>query len=147
LPDGESGGGFRSDTLDTGWFHIVGDSPANIDLLNDIYNSLVPTGEMTLQLKDDDTYPIDGSKNSGLPDNNFDFTRGVEGDLPPPVMAVSLPAADESDINESGESVSGSFAFNYGADGPWDGNPVDGPEGQPGKEESPLTLSLKVVDP
>ena len=38
--------------------------------------------------------------------------------------------------------ASGNFIFNYGADGPWDGDPDS--EGFP---ESPVTLSLKIVDP
>ncbi len=144
---GAPGGGFRSETLDTGWFHVVGDSPKNIDLLNDIYNSLTPTGELVLQLHDDNSYPLDDPKYPGLDDNGFDFTQGGQTSLPPDAPLIIVPAVAESDIGSQGGSLYGSFDFQYGADGPADGNLAGGEGNEQLLPQSPLSLKLEITDP
>lgn len=60
-----SGGGFRDDTLDTGFFYS--DDAA---LLSSFFNSLLLTEQVKFQILDLDPY-----------DNFFDFTQGVDGSL------------------------------------------------------------------
>ncbi|GGF68462.1 hypothetical protein [Alteromonas lipolytica] len=61
----QSGGGFRDDTLDTGWF-----TSTDTALLDELLTSLESTEEMVFQLMDDDPY-----------DNFFDFTQGIDQEL------------------------------------------------------------------
>ncbi|MEM9280550.1 MAG: autotransporter outer membrane beta-barrel domain-containing protein [Verrucomicrobiota bacterium] len=61
-----SAGGFRDDTLDTGWFLI-----SNASTLGSIFSALAVTGQLVFQLNDTDD-PFD---------NRFDFTAGVDGGL------------------------------------------------------------------
>ena len=60
-----SGGGFRDNTLDTGFFHVT-----NAAILANVYNSLTSLGEAAFGLDDVDPG-----------DNFFDFTQGVDGSL------------------------------------------------------------------
>lgn len=62
---GMSGGGFRSDLLDTGFF-FSNDST----LLGNIFGSLVSDQQLTFQISDLDPY-----------DNFYDFTQGIDGGL------------------------------------------------------------------
>ena len=62
---GLSGGGFRDNILDTGWFDIT-----NATTLGDIYNSLVSTQTMAFTTFDVDPY-----------DNYYDFTQGLDASL------------------------------------------------------------------
>lgn len=66
LGGGNSGGGFRNNLLDTGWF-----SSNDAGLMASLYGSLLSTEEMVFQLQDNvDPY-----------DNFFDFTQGIDGSL------------------------------------------------------------------
>ncbi len=65
LAGGFSSGGFRDDTLDTGWFHIT-DSTA----LSSIFTSLTGTQQLVFQ-----TLDVDAS------DNYYDFTQGINASL------------------------------------------------------------------
>lgn len=60
-----SGGGFRDDTLDTGFFFSD-----NASLLADFFTSLLNTQQVAFQIDDVDPF-----------DNFFDFTQGVDGSL------------------------------------------------------------------
>lgn len=60
-----SGGGFRNNLLDTGWFDLT-----NASLLADIYNSLYTTNQMIFATFDIDAY-----------DNYYDFTQGIDASL------------------------------------------------------------------
>ncbi len=62
---GFSGGGFRNNRLDTGWFYSN-----NAALLNSFYNTLVATQQVVYQV--DDLSPGD---------NFYDFTQGIDGGL------------------------------------------------------------------
>ncbi|WP_143842052.1 PEP-CTERM sorting domain-containing protein [Nostoc sp. 106C] len=62
---GFSGGGFRNDTLDTGWFHVT-----NASTLSNFFNSLVNTQQAIYQVNDVDPY-----------DNYYDFTQGIDSSL------------------------------------------------------------------
>ncbi len=62
---GFSGGGFRDNTLDTGWF-----TSNNAALLASLFTSLTGTNQLVFQLEDDDAY-----------DNFFDFTQGIDQSL------------------------------------------------------------------
>ncbi|MEH2320897.1 PEP-CTERM sorting domain-containing protein [Nostoc sp.] len=62
---GFSGGGFRNDTLDTGWFSIN-----NATSLSNLFTSLVSTEKVVYQV--DDASPFD---------NYYDFTQGINGSL------------------------------------------------------------------
>jgi hypothetical protein len=64
-------GGFRNNTLDTGFFHVTDRA-----VLADLFVSLLRRGSVAVQLRDVDPF-----------DNVFDFTRGVSGDL----IDVGLP--------------------------------------------------------
>ena len=64
-PSGLSGGGFRDDLLDTGWFY----STDNASLAS-LYASLVNTGNAIFALSDVDP-----------DDNYFDFTQGIDNSL------------------------------------------------------------------
>jgi hypothetical protein len=59
---GFSGGGFRSDLLDTGWFYVT-----DAGLLGRFYNSLVSSGQAKFALNDADPG-----------ENFFDFTQGLD---------------------------------------------------------------------
>ncbi|WP_102795599.1 hypothetical protein [Bowmanella denitrificans] len=59
----QSGGGFRDNILDTGWF-----TSTDSGLLASLYSSLQSTNELLFQLRDD----------SNEYDNHFDFTRGLD---------------------------------------------------------------------
>ncbi|NJM69889.1 MAG: PEP-CTERM sorting domain-containing protein [Scytonema sp. RU_4_4] len=63
--NGFSGGGFRNNTLDTGWFYS-NDST----LLSSLYDSLVNTQQVVYQVQDVDPY-----------DNYYDFTQGISSNL------------------------------------------------------------------
>ena len=65
LSGGFSGGGFRDDRLDTGWF-----TSSDAGLMASLFTSLVSTEEMVFQIQDSDPY-----------DNFFDFTQGIDGSL------------------------------------------------------------------
>jgi hypothetical protein len=65
LPAGFSGGGFRNNLLDTGWFHIT-----NASTLADLFNSLVSTEQLVFRTADVDPY-----------DNYYDFTQGMDASL------------------------------------------------------------------
>ncbi|MEL6602268.1 MAG: hypothetical protein AAFP20_03460, partial [Cyanobacteria bacterium J06614_10] len=65
LAAGFSGGGFRDDLLDTGWFFNN-----DATTLTSLYNSIVATQEVVFGLNDVDPG-----------DNFFDFTQGVDGSL------------------------------------------------------------------
>src|SRR5262245_47361600 len=76
-------GGFRNNTLDTGFFHVTDRA-----VLADLFISILRRGSVAVQLSDVDPF-----------DNFFDFTRGVSGDLvnvgQPPTTdrpAIPLPA-------------------------------------------------------
>jgi hypothetical protein len=60
-----SGGGFRDNTLDTGFFH--GTDPL---FLTNFFNSLVSTQQVVFRVSDVDPF-----------DNFYDFTQGVDGGL------------------------------------------------------------------
>jgi hypothetical protein len=60
-----SGGGFRDNTLDTGWF-----SSSDTTLLSNFFTSLVNTQEVVYQVNDIDPY-----------DNYYDFTQGINSSL------------------------------------------------------------------
>ncbi len=62
---GFSGGGFRNELLDTGWFYST-----NTTLLNAFYTSLVSTNNAVYQVLD---------KDPG--DNFYDFTQGINSSL------------------------------------------------------------------
>lgn len=79
-----SGGGFRNDTLDTGWF-----SSSDAALLASFYNSVVNTQQVVYQVNDVDPY-----------DNYYDFTQGISSNftsvgqgptVQPPSNAVPEP--------------------------------------------------------
>lgn len=65
LGGGYSGGGFRNNILDTGWFHIT-----TASLLADLFTSLVNTQQLVFQTLDTDPY-----------DNYYDFTQGIDASL------------------------------------------------------------------
>lgn len=65
LPGGMSGGGFRNNLLDTGWFDIT-----NAALLGNIFTSLTTTEKMVFGTHDTDPY-----------DNYYDFTQGIDASL------------------------------------------------------------------
>lgn len=62
---GFSGGGFRDNILDTGWF-----STTNSTLLQTFFASLVSTKTIVFKLSD-----------NSVGDNFYDFTRGLNGDV------------------------------------------------------------------
>ncbi|MGH7998185.1 MAG: PEP-CTERM sorting domain-containing protein [Brasilonema sp.] len=62
---GFSGGGFRNNTLDTGWFYSN-----DTTLLSSLYDSFVNTQQVVYQVQDTDAY-----------DNYYDFTQGVSSSL------------------------------------------------------------------
>lgn len=74
-----SGGGFRNNTLDTGWFHVT-----NAVTLASLYTSILGSNSAVYSLSDTDPF-----------DNYYDFTQGVDGGLinteVPPVV---VPAPD-----------------------------------------------------
>ncbi|MCU0536450.1 MAG: PEP-CTERM sorting domain-containing protein [Hydrococcus sp. Prado102] len=86
---GFSGGGFRNNTLDTGWFFSN-----DAGLLSSLYSTLVSTGEAIFQVNDVDPF-----------DNFYDFTQGIDSSLinvgqgpvvnppTPPSQAVPEPAS------------------------------------------------------
>ena len=86
VSNGFSGGGFRDNTLDTGWFFS-----SSSTLLTSLFDSIISTERLLFQLTDDDPY-----------DNLFDFTQGVDGSLidtsvgptitPGPTTSVPTPA-------------------------------------------------------
>ena len=63
--EGFSGGGFRNDTLDTGWFHTT-----NAATLSSLFTSLIGTEQMVFQIIDNDPN-----------DNFYDFTLGIDSSL------------------------------------------------------------------
>lgn len=65
LGGGLSGGGFRNNILDTGWFHIT-----NAASLATLFTSLVSTEQMVFATYDTDPY-----------DNFYDFTQGIDSSL------------------------------------------------------------------
>ncbi len=83
---GFSGGGFRDDTLDTGWF-----ASNDTTLLANLYTSLVSTETLVFQVNDIDPY-----------DNYYDFTQGIDQSLinvgqgpivTPPTTGIPEPAS------------------------------------------------------
>lgn len=81
-----SGGGFRNNLLDTGWFQST-----NAALLSSLYSSLSSAGALTFQVADIDPY-----------DNFYDFTRGLAASVinvgtgpvvTPPSNGVPEPAS------------------------------------------------------
>lgn len=62
---GLSGGGFRNQMLDTGWFDLT-----DLTLLSNIYASLVSSETMSFATYDIDPY-----------DNYYDFTQGIDATL------------------------------------------------------------------
>jgi hypothetical protein len=83
IASGFSNGGFRNNTLDTGWFFSN-----NATTLSNFYNTLVATGEVVYEVDDVDPG-----------DNFYDFTQGIDSSLinvgkPPtvtPPTSVSTP--------------------------------------------------------
>lgn len=82
---GFSGGGFRNNLLDTGWFYS--DDSA---LLSSFFSTLVSNQQVTFQIADVDPF-----------DNFFDFTQGIDSGLinvgtgpvvQPPSTAIPTPA-------------------------------------------------------
>jgi hypothetical protein len=65
LGGGFSGGGFRNNTLDTGWFNIT-----NAATLASLFTSLVSTEQLAFKTNDIDPY-----------DNYYDFTQGINANL------------------------------------------------------------------
>jgi len=65
LAGGLSSGGFRNNTLDTGWFHVT-DSTT----LSSIFTSITGTQQLVFQTLDDDPA-----------DNYYDFTQGINASL------------------------------------------------------------------
>lgn len=63
--NGFSGGGFRNNLLDTGWF-----SSNNSVLMANLFSTLSTTNQLVFQLSDLDPY-----------DNFFDFTQGIDQSL------------------------------------------------------------------
>jgi hypothetical protein len=87
------GGGFRNNTLDTGFFFS-----ADRQLLDRLLTSMAATGEVRFQLRDVNPF-----------DNFFDFTQGLDGGLvnvgqpptvanPPPQTTNSNQAAGTADV-------------------------------------------------
>ncbi|BAY26542.1 hypothetical protein NIES2100_63580 [Calothrix sp. NIES-2100] len=74
---GVSGGGFRSNTLDTGWFHVTDKS--NLD---NFYTSLVNTQEVVYQLDDVDPN-----------DNYYDFKQGIKSSI---IKVTQAPVVEPS---------------------------------------------------
>jgi hypothetical protein len=62
---GMSGGGFRDNLLDTGWFFSN-----NAALMTSLFASLIATEQMVFQVLDSDPY-----------DNFYDFTQGIDASL------------------------------------------------------------------
>ncbi|QID16850.1 PEP-CTERM sorting domain-containing protein [Nitrogeniibacter mangrovi] len=62
---GFSGGGFRDNLLDTGWFYI-----SDATTLQNIFDSIVATEQVVFQIQDVDPY-----------DNYYDFTQGIDASL------------------------------------------------------------------
>lgn len=62
---GLSGGGFRDDLLDTGWFYSN-----DVALMGALYASIVGTQQVTYEVLDVDAY-----------DNYYDFTQGIDSSL------------------------------------------------------------------
>lgn len=62
---GFSGGGFRNNLLDTGWFHIT-----NAVTLSSLFTSLISTEQMVFEIQDVDPG-----------DNFYDFTQGIDNSL------------------------------------------------------------------
>lgn len=65
LAPGFSGGGFRNNLLDTGWFHIT-----NAGVLASLFTSVTATQQMVFQIIDTDPN-----------DNFYDFTQGINSSL------------------------------------------------------------------
>lgn len=63
---GSSGGGFRNNSLDTGWFSSI-----DTVTLGSLYANIISTNTITFQLDD----------KAGVGDNYFDFTQGVDSSL------------------------------------------------------------------
>jgi hypothetical protein len=79
--NGFSGGGFRDELLDTGWFFNN-----NAGTMAALFASLISTQQMVFQLNDVDPF-----------ENFFDFTRGIDGGLinvgqGPTIQAVPEPS-------------------------------------------------------
>jgi hypothetical protein len=79
---GFSNGGFRNETLDTGWFFSN-----DATILSNFYITLLATGEVVYQLDDVDAR-----------DNHFDFTRGINSGTiivgePPASVSTPEPAS------------------------------------------------------
>lgn len=62
---GSSAGGFRNDTLDTGWFYNT-----NAGTLASLFASIVGTQQLVFQVNDSTPY-----------DNYYDFTQGLNGNV------------------------------------------------------------------
>ena len=66
LAAGFSGGGFRDDKLDTGWFYVT-----DATILGSIFSAIDATDQIVFSLDD----------RENLYDNFFDFTRGLDGSV------------------------------------------------------------------
>ncbi|MBW4591465.1 MAG: PEP-CTERM sorting domain-containing protein [Brasilonema angustatum HA4187-MV1] len=92
---GLSSGGFRNETLDTGWFYSN-----NATLLTNLYNSFVNTQKVVYQVQDIDPY-----------DNYYDFTQGVSSNFTNvgqgPAVQPSNPVPEP--ITILGSLAAGSF--------------------------------------
>jgi hypothetical protein len=65
LGGGFSGGGFRDNILDTGWFQVT-----DTTMLTNLFASLVSTEQLVFRTSDTDPY-----------DNYYDFTQGIDASL------------------------------------------------------------------
>jgi hypothetical protein len=65
IGSGNSGGGFRNNILDTGWFYSNSSS-----LMTNLFASLRTSHQITYQVLDSDPY-----------DNYYDFTQGIDKSL------------------------------------------------------------------
>jgi hypothetical protein len=83
---GLSGGGFRNNLLDTGWFYSN-----NTSLLTSFYNTLVSQGQVKYEVNDNTPF-----------DNFYDFTQGINSSqinvgqgpsVQPPAQATPEPAS------------------------------------------------------
>jgi hypothetical protein len=74
-----SGGGFRDNTLDTGWFYTT-----NTSLLSSVYSSIFGSGQVVYSLND-----------ISAGDNYYDFTQGVDGGLINTEVAPTVSAVPD----------------------------------------------------
>ncbi len=105
-------------------------------------NGTVTGGSIEFEVRDD--IPFIGYPPSGeqVGDQVFDLTISDKlGDNCVGLDETTAALDGSGDNSGNYPDASGYFVFNYGADGPWDGDP------NAKLPDSPVTLALKVVDP